>query len=615
MTNDEVFQAMLNLVTPMERDAMSSPTTKPVWQAAAGGLAALSERHARRRQAESYIWPHSLQTHPPAGFAVTAKISVTLERTESTDLALYVAARRMVIVGPGERTYVNIDPIEYARRDESSTREVMFECATRTGKAIPGECGNIDFLCNDDLNVPKGLPAGWFLSDLLSLEDASRGRSKGGASIVLQGGQSTIKDSGIPSTFEAGDANLYAEILFSSDANNIGKLYRIQYFRWPGAEEPAGSNIRPSYAVLDDLNVRERWKSVQQDDGGVFTDYTSAANSEAVGGDVPLLPAAPAVGDAMYFGAAAPINRIGLRLDTEGVGVYTLAWEIWDGIAWVAAVGVQDGTLAFAKPGLGYVVVENLATQVQVAVNGVSAFWVRARVSAFTSLATQPIGGYGFPLCWEGMAAEAESVEWAVRDFKDLGMAITSARHVSLGRDDDLGLIGDGRGIYPSSGETQEAFRTRIFKVPDVISPNALTRVLNRILAPLRLTGHIVDTGDAVTGFFFDIDALDYYGVGDLYPQNKWHLLLSTWEAYGFFFAQVPWVGEGDFGMFFDDGPVYYVADKGLYVGPSFDEGFFDGFSPFAAKNVYTLIYDELRRRKGGGVAFAILPDASLNTP
>lgn len=617
MTRDQIFQAMLNLVTPAERDAINSPTTKPVYQAAAASLAVLSERHQRRRQAASYIAPHSLQTHAPAGFATTAKLALTLERTGSTDLAMYIAARRMVVIGPSNRTYVNMDPVEFGRRDESTTREVMFECATRAGRAIPGECGNLDFLCNDDLNAPKGLPTGWFSPDHLALEDASRGRSNSGASLVNsgKGEPSTIKDSGIPSTFEAEDLDLYVEILYSVTPANIGRLFRIQYYRWPGVEEPAGSNIRPSLAVIDDTNIREQWQLVQQDDGGVFTDYTAEANSEADGNDLPLTPAVPVVGDALYFGSPYPMSRIGLRVDVVGDGVYTIAWETWDGIAWVTPAGLQDGTIGFTRAGLSYILIDNLTTQAQTTVNGTLAFWVRARVSAFTSIVTAPVGGYSFPLCWEPMGVEDASIEWAVRDFKDLGITISSARHIAIGVDDDLGLIGDGRGIYPANGESQEAFRTRIFKVPDVVSPNALTRVLNRILAPFRYTGRIVDIGDAVAGFFLDVDAFDYYQTGDLYPQNKWHLLLSTWEAHGFFYAQVPWIGDGDFGMFYDEGPIYFVTDKGLYVGPSYDEGFYDGFSPVAQESVYKLIYTELQRRKGGGIAFALLPDESLNTP
>lgn len=613
MTRDEIFNAMLGLVPQAERDAVNSPTTKPVYEACAQGLAVLSERSRRRRQA-GYIAPHSLQTHPPAGFPVTAKLELTLNRSGSTDLALYVAPRRLVVLGPSGRSYVNVDSIEWARRDESSSRVVMFECATPHGDPIPGECGNLDFLVNDDLNTPKGLPAGWFLPDHLSLEDASRGRSKGGASIVLSGGNSAIKDSGIPSTFEAEDVNLHAEILFSSDPTNIGKLYRIQAHLWPGIEEPAGSNIRPSYAVLDDQNVRERWQGVYQDDGGAFTDYTAAANDLAAG-DVPLTPAAPAVDDALYFGAPHAINRIGLRIDTAGAGVYTIAWEIWDGFVWYTPAGLQDGSVGFTNPGSSYVSIGNLIDQVQTTVNGLQAYWVRARVSAFTGLTTAPVGGYSFPLTWQQLAPEEGSVEWAVRDFKDLGVEITSARHITLGRDDDLGLIGYGRNIHPAAGETQEAFRARLFKIPDVISPNALTRVLNRILAPLHLHGRIVDVGDQVLGFYLDVDALDYYGIGEVFPENKWKLLLSTWEAYGFFYAEVPWVGDGDFGMFYDEGPVYLLPNVGTYLGPSYDDGCYDGFSPFASNVLYKTIYNELERRKGGGIAFAILPDESLNTP
>jgi len=612
MTRDEIFKAMLSLIPQGERDAVNSPTTKPVYEACAQGLAALSARSRRRRQA-SYIAPYSLQTDPPAGFPVTTKLALTLNRTGSTDLALYVAARRLVVLGPSGRSFVNVEPIEWARRDESSSREVTFECATPRGVAIPGECGNLDFLCNDDLNTPNGLPVGWFMPEHLALEDSSRGRSKAGASIILSSGQSAIKDSGIPSTFESEDPNLHVEILFSSDPANIGKLYRIQQHVWPGIQEPDGSNIRPSYVVLDDSNVRERWQAVLQDDGGVFTDYTAEANDLAAD-DLPLTPAVPVVDDALYFGSLYPVNKIGLRIDTAGDGVYTIAWEIWDGFSWFTPAGLADGTVGFTNPGSSYISVQNLATQVPTTVNGINAFWVRARVSAFTSIATAPVGGYSFPLTWQPMATEDGSVEWAVRDFKDLGIVITSARHVSLGRDDDLGLIGDGRNMHPAAGESQESFRARIFKIPDVVSPNALTRVLNRILAPLHRTGRIVDVGDEVKGFFLDVDALDYYGTGEVFPENKWKLLLSTWEAYGFFYAQVPWVGDGDFGMFYDEGPVYMLPDQGTYLGPAYDDGCYDGFSTFASTNVYKLIYNEMERRKGGGIAFALLPDASLNT-
>ena len=77
----------------------------------------------------------------------------------------------------------------------------------------------------------------------------------------------------------------------------------------------------------------------------------------------------------------------------------------------------------------------------------------------------------------------------------------------------------------------------------------------------------------------------------------------------------VPWIGEGDFGIFYDVGPSIYLPDKGLYLGPCFDDGFSDGFSPVASLSVYPAIYTEMNRRKLGGVRFAMIPDIGLNVP
>lgn len=606
MTRDEIMQSLKALVPEAERDAIDTENSLPVYQAAVSGLAAVSARRLRRSEA-GFLLPHSLQTGEPADFASPAKLYVTIERPGSLDLALLVPPRKLLITGPSGRLYYNSAAIEYARRDADPVREVLCECL------VNGEVGNLDFLVNDDIHVPAGKPAGHFRSEHLTLTDQSRGRVNVGASIVQLEGSSAIKDSGIPNTFETSDRDLYVEILFSTVATNIGKVYRIREHRWPGVEEPPNSNIRPTYAVLDDEFVPELLREALIDDGGVFTSYVAEANNQTED-DFPLLPAVPVVGDAVYFGAIYPISALSMRIDTAADGVFTIVWETWDGAAWVTPETVQDGSVSFSAPGVVRVNIGGAAQQATTTVNGVLAYWVRARVTAFTSLATVPLAGYVAPLCYEPLALEAGTVEWAVRDWKDLGVVITAARHGALGRDDDLGLLGDNRGMYRADGETAEAFRLRISKVPDVVSPAALTRVVNRILAPLRLTGRVVDIGDEVNGFFLDLDAFDYYGPGDIYPLNQWKLLLSLWEAYGFFYVQLPLIGEGDFGMFYDEGPTLYLGDKGLYLGPAYDEGFYDGFSQVAVSQVYDLIYKEIERRKGGGIEFAILPDPSLNT-
>ena len=606
MTRDELFQALLSLVPQAEQDGMQTENNLPVYQAVAHGLGQISARRLRKSEAE-FLLPHSLQKGTPAAFLRRARFKVQITRTGNTDLALFAQPGAIVMEGPDGRLYVNTEPVDYARRDENPVREVIFGCI------VPGEVGNLEFLINDDLNVPLGKPEGWIPPEYVALSNQSRGRSNRGASAILSEGTIALKDTGKPAVFELGDAGLYVEILDSTDADNIGRIWRIRDHRWPGIEEPANSNIRPTIALLDDNHVREEFHFAQQDDGGVFTVYTAGLNDYAEL-DVPLLPAAPADGDAFYFAAVAPINEIDLRIDQPGAGEWDLIWEVWDGFVWVTPADVLDGTSGFRIS--GRVHVGGTDMQNPTTVNGLGpTYWVRARVANFVSITAQPIAGYGYPLCYESMHVELGTVEWIVRDWRDLGFTITSLQQITLGRDDDLGLIGDNRGMYPEQGETEEQFRRRVAQLPDVVTPAALNRVVNRLLAPLKLKSRVIDIGDEVLGFFFDEDAFDYYEPGYVYPLSPWKLLLDMTETYGHFYVLVPWIAGGDFGIFFDIGPSIYLPDKGLYLGPCWDDGFMDGFSPVASYNVYPNIYREMKRRKLGGVSFTLIPDESLNVP
>ena len=73
-------------------------------------------------------------------------------------------------------------------------------------------------------------------------------------------------------------------------------------------------------------------------------------------------------------------------------------------------------------------------------------------------------------------------------------------------------------------------------------------------------------------------------------------------------------IAVGDFGIFYDEGPLLYLPNLGLYLGPVYDDGFYDGKS-YPGEMIYRSLYEELRRRKGGGVGFTFIPDDSLNAP
>jgi hypothetical protein len=128
------------------------------------------------------------------------------------------------------------------------------------------------------------------------------------------------------------------------------------------------------------------------DDGGVQTDETAAANNPTAN-DMTLLPAAPAVNDAYYFGYSAPWDWLRLNIGTAGAGIWTLAWEYWNGAAWAELPGVVDGTSHFGNSGENEVTFTRPGDWATTDVGGIlGLYWIRARVSAYSSITTQPLG-------------------------------------------------------------------------------------------------------------------------------------------------------------------------------------------------------------------------------
>jgi hypothetical protein len=149
-----------------------------------------------------------------------------------------------------------------------------------------------------------------------------------------------------------------------------------------------------------DTGTTQVWKggnptaSVQYDDGGAFTDYTTASNNDTTA-DVFFVPATPAVNDAWYVGSTRPFTDVFIKFSTQGAGTWTITWEYWNGSTWTALSGVTDNTTGF-KAVVTYPVnatwtmPTNWATTT---VNGVgSTYYVRGRVSAYTSITTRPVG-------------------------------------------------------------------------------------------------------------------------------------------------------------------------------------------------------------------------------
>ncbi len=191
-------------------------------------------------------------------------------------------------------------------------------------------------------------------------------------------------------------------------------------------------------------------------------------------------------------------------------------------------------------------------------------------------------------------------------------MPATSAGAAAGGRDDDLRLLGENRNLRPRTGESADAFRQRLHTVPDAVTPNAIEGAVNRIHEPYALTGRVIDVGNGFDGLFMDVDAFDYYEPGDVFPESPWKLLLSVQEAYGWFFVILPYLGAGEYGFAWDNGPNILLQGSGLTLDSAWDNAFYDGYA-VTASAVYASIWETVNRLRLGGIGFTMIRSADLN--
>ena len=120
-------------------------------------------------------------------------------------------------------------------------------------------------------------------------------------------------------------------------------------------------------------------------DGAASSDVWQAL--QVPGETVRCFPSSPIVdGDAFYLGCADPLTDLVLRLDVtahaEGIGVDPtrppLAWEVWNGEAWVPALVEEDTTGGLNRDGA--VVLHVGDRHAPLTLGGTTAYWVRARL-------------------------------------------------------------------------------------------------------------------------------------------------------------------------------------------------------------------------------------------
>jgi len=615
-TFDELLD-IIKRITPRDywEPLFEDPKGKiAIYRGIARMYAELSRRIHRSVQS-LYFLPHARQVDEPASSSRYATFDADVERTHDLDHGVIVSPGMLRIFGPQGRLYTNLEAIEWIPFDSSSRKTIRFRAVA------PGFIFNLEHLADPDGLITDGIydpdqPPNANGPDFskVGLQRMSSGRSGSRASIIPRSGTgSVVQDDGRRPVFSESDVGLYLRIENSSHAENIGRLVRIIGFEDPRIEEPSGTRLFPRRVVVDDGPQRVRPFAVLQDDGGTFTNYTVEAVSEATA-DLPLLPAAPAAGDALYVAATRPMSEIVFMIETAGVGDWELVWEYYDGVSWLGLT-VDDGTSGFRSAGQRRVEI-TIPTGVWSigTVDGVSGYFVRARVVSVSSTTTQPVASWAFVRVPMTLTPEDDSMSWAVLDWIDMGFVLRRMEAPAGGRDDDLRMLGSERGVSQQPGEGDESFRMRAAVLEDAVSPNAIRSLINRMLAPYGVRGTAFDVQDDgigvfADGFFLGRDALSY-------PDGRFpmRVLYSHAMSYGAFFVRLPFIFNGEYGFTLGGGGPRVTAASGATVASALGVGHL-GTSHRRPHQVYAALYDSLRKIKGAGVHFMMYRDAEANEP
>jgi len=617
----EGYLRILQNVTPPDYyDPLLSgenPGAGRIYQAMARTQAKCAD-HVYREIEARYFRTHSTSEAEPASTWKYARAQVRIKRMSMLNDPRYVAARQggtqgaMILRGPGGRLYTNEHDVRWVANDPEPEKSITFRCM------VPGTVGNLGFYADDGGLITLEADAGPNKEPDLSIIDhqnLSDQRSSQNASILPPVGlaPSVIRDSGIPDQFTSTHKDLYVEIIDSAHSENVGRFLRILDVNVSQVELPPNSGLFPHSISVDDAPTLEPILSAKLDDGGVFTDYTTQANDDT-SDDVVLAPAVPVVNDAFYFGYQKPFVGIAIAVTTAATGNWSVVWEYWNG-AWVQVPGLIDATQSFHVVGQSRAITPTVpAGWLVTTVDGVDAYWFRARVAVVNTTGIQPLAAKIRNMVSVRLIPENGTLSWAVRDWKEMGFKLTRVEAFAGGRDNELGALAEERGVAISDGESDESLRRRVQQLADVVTPAAIRRAVNRQLAPFNLRGYAWDVSNGLTGFFADLDFGDYYQAGDLFPVDKQKLIDSDNFSYGWFIVFAPYLADGEFGGFCDEGPVVWLEPVQQFLASAADMCFLDGY-PTNANGVYQAIWEQVNAIRAFGVGFSIILSKTANAP
>jgi hypothetical protein len=139
----------------------------------------------------------------------------------------------------------------------------------------------------------------------------------------------------------------------------------------------------------------------------------------------------------------------------------------------------------------------------------------------------------------DGSLVAETGVSWRMVKWDELGVAVTNPQSPVNGLSPMLDELGGERNIARAPGESDADYRVRVAVLPDVVSPNAIKRAANRVLAQYGIAVCYREVGDVdrlFPGMFYD--TTDASGPG----AYAFDLDLVTFD----FFALLPGFIEGE---------------------------------------------------------------------
>lgn len=162
-----------------------------------------------------------------------------------------------------------------------------------------------------------------------------------------------------------------------------------------------------------------------------------------------LYPSPAGNGDILYVGCSTaitdsgPFSNLIFDITQAAAGTHTIIWEYWSGAAW-STLTVRDNTdsggefRVLGVNAVSWIQPDNWAST---SINGVTAYWVRARISAFTSMGTIPQQGnrdiYSTP--WAYVEIQSDIIVGDIPAIVQIKLANQS---------DSDGLLSSGPDLY-----------------------------------------------------------------------------------------------------------------------------------------------------------------------